>query len=357
MTESLDLESENALESNKEQYRVVRSRSRVYKSTNALRGLYTFNAFLLGISLLISAIPTVLLLVNFVNQSSGSGLQFIAGLGLAFFFPLTFFTLLALIVNLAIIYLLALGVRKDWPILTGAISLLTATGHIMILSFVAFCLLKVSTQSQTPDALLILVGFIRTLSSANAGVVVLAIFLQTLITIYSLAFLFNGLGGFREILVKTPLSTHFPSGILVESARKNDVGSLMEIYYASQRNSNPGKNSYELWKQLMKKVDLERDVRIARDDEDVVGFLITAQEFCKVKSVHLSGEVIANEAEECLLHDFVRLYSRTEKYVDFVEVSSNDLKLQKALSHNGWMKSEGGPSARKVSFRYAADQE
>jgi hypothetical protein len=302
--------------------------------------------------LLISAIPTVLLLLNFVKQSSGAGLQFIAGLGLAFFFPLTFFTLLALLANIAIIFLLSLGIRKDWPLLTGTISLLTATGHVLILSFIAFCLIITATQSQTPDALTILVGLIRHLTVVNPGVLVLAVFLQTLITIYSLAFLINGMGGFRETLTKTPLSTLFPSGILIESARKGDVESLMKIYASSQRVANSGKNSYELWKQLMKKVDLERDVRIARVDEDVVGFLITSQDFSKVKSVHLTGDAIADAAEECLLHDFVRLYSRTAQYVDFVEVSSSDLKLQKALSHNGWVRTENSPSSRKVGFRY-----
>jgi hypothetical protein len=352
MEELLNLKSESAVKEAKEQYRVVRSRSRVYRSAITLKGLYTFNAFLLGIFLLISAIPTVLLLLNFVKQSSGSALQFIAGLGLAFFYPLTFFTLLTLLVNIAIIYLLALGVRKDWPLLTGAISLLTATGHILVLSFIAFCLIVISTQSQTPDALTILVGMIRSVASVNVGVLVLTIFLQTLITIYFLAFLINGLGGFRETLIATPLSTFFPSGVLVEAARKGDVESLMKIYYASQRVANSGKSSYELWKQLMKKVDLEKDVRVARVDEDVVGFLITAQEFRTVKSVHLSGGAIADEAEECLLRDFVRLYSRSVQYVDFVEVSSSDKKLQKALSHNGWTKSESASSSRKVSFRY-----
>lgn len=347
------MKSENAVKEPKEQYRVVKSRSRIYRSAIALKGLYTFNAFLLVISLLISAIPTILLLLNFVKQSSGSALQFIAGLGLAFFFPLTFFTLLALLVNLAIIYLLSLGVRKDWPLLTGAISLLTATGHIMILSFIAFCLIVTSTQSQTPDALTILVGSIRHLTAANASIVVLAIFLQTLITIYFLAFLIKGLGGFRETLIATPLSTFFPSGVLVESARKEDVESMMKIYASSQRVANSDKNSYELWKQLMKKVDLEKDVRVARVDENVVGFLITAQEFRTVKSVHLTGNAISNEAEECLLRDFVRLYSRSIQYIDFVEVSSSDLKLQKALSHNGWERSEGEPSSRKLRFCYS----
>lgn len=337
-----------------EQYRVVKSRSRIYRSAATLKGLYTFNAFLLGLSLVFTAIPTILLILNFIKQSSGTVLQFIAGLGLSFFLSLNIANLLALLFNLAIIYLLALGMRKDWPLLTGAISLLTATVHILVLAFMTFCLLVISADSQGVTVFAGLVSFIRTMGTVNAGVLFLAILLQTLIAVYSMAFLVNGLGGFRETLVETPLSTFFDNSILIESARKNDVESLMQIYYASQRRSNSDKTSYELWRQLMKKVDLESDVRIARVDEDIVGFLITSENFSKVQSVHLSSGAIADEAEKCLLRDFVRLYSHSKQYVDFVEVSSNDKKLQTALSHNGWERSEKSSSPRKISFRYVA---
>lgn len=334
-----------------EHYRVVKSRSRIYRSASTLKSLYSFNAVLLGLSFLITAFPTVLLMLNFVKQSSGSILQFIAGLGLSFF-ALTLSNLVALLFNIAIIYLLALGIRKDWPLLTGAISILTATAHILALAFTAFCLLVMSADSEAIDFLTGFLNLIRTVTSVNTGVAILTTFLQTLITVYSLAFLINGLGGFRETLVDTPLSTLFPSGVLIESARKNDVESMMQIHYAQQRRAKTGKTSYELWKELMKKVDLESDVRVARVDADVVGFLITSENFSKVNSVHLTGGAIANEAEECLLRDFARLYSRSSGYVDFVEVSSNDLKLQKALSHNGWKQSESSSSSRKIGFRY-----
>lgn len=347
----------NALEGKEGQYRVVRSRPRAYKSATALKGLYTFNAFLLSISLVISVIPTVLLLLNFIDAASGSALQFITGLGLVFFYPLTFFTLVALLTNLVIIYLLSLGIRKDLPALTGAISLLTAVGHILILSFIAVCVLVALSDSQKIEALTILVDFIRYLTTVNPGVVVLAIFLQTLVTIYFMAFLLTGTSGFRETLVNLPLSTFFSNGILIESARKSDVESLMEIYYSRQRHATPGKNSYELWKQLLNRVDLENDVRVARFDGDAVGFLITSESFLKVKSVHLTSEAIEDAAEECLLHDFVRLYSRSKQYVNFVEVSSSDLKLQKALSQNGWKISENSSSPRKVGFCYGANEE
>lgn len=340
-----------------QKYRVVKSRSRLYRSASNLKGLYSFNAVLLGLSFLITAFPTVLLMLNFVKQSSGSILQFIAGLGLSFFFALTLSNLIALLFNLAIIYLLALGIRKDWRILTGTISVLTATVHILILAFMAFCLLVISTDSQSANVLAGLTSVIRNLQSVNGGVLVLAIFVQTLIASYSLAFLINGLGGFRETLIETPLSTLFPSGVLVESARKNDVDSMMQINYAQKRQSKTGKTSYELWRQLMKKVDLETDVRVARVDADVVGFLITSESFSKVKSVHLSGDAIANEAENCLLRDFVRLYSRSSENVDFVEVSSNDVKLQKALAHNGWVQSESASSSHKIGFRYGDGEE
>lgn len=344
-------------ENPKERYRVVKSRSRLYRSANNLKGLYSFNALLLGVSFLISAIPTILLLLNFVKQSSGSILQFIAGLGLAFFFSLTLSNLIALLVNVAIIYLLSLGIRKDWPILTGAISILTATAHILILAFYAFCLILIVADSKDVSMLSGFTNFISTLGPANSGVLVLAIFVQTLIALYSIAFLFNGLGGFREAIVTSPLSTFFTSGILIEGARKNDVESMMKIYYAKQRIVEPEKNSYELWRKLMKRVDLENEVRVARVDEDIVGFLITSENFSKVKSVHLSGGALSNEAESCLLHDFIRLYSRSEQYVDSVEISSNDRKLQKALSHNGWEQMEKLSSTRRIEFRYPSSRE
>lgn len=348
------MESENDVKIAQEQYRVVRSRSRVYRSTLALKGLYTFNAFLLSISLLITAIPTVILLCNFVKQSSGSVLQFIAGLGLSFFFALTIANLSALVVNLVLIYLLALGVRKDWPILTGVISFLTAFGQILILSSIAVFILIVATGGQSVDELAILASFTRNQASANPVIIALIIIVQILVTVYILAFLLTGTGGVREALTKTPLSTLFPRGVLVEAARKNDVDSLMKLHYAKRRTVEPEKNSYELWRRLMKRVDLERDVRVARVDEDIVGFLITSQSFQKVESVHLDGGPFSNEAEECLLRDFIRLYSRSEQYVDFVEISSRDLKLQKALSQNGWEKSENIVGSKITGFHYGS---
>lgn len=351
--ESENLEVGKIVESDeKAQYRVVRSRPRVYKSTIALKGLYVFNAFLLSIAFLFSVIPTVLLLLHLLDNPSASGPQFVAALGLTFFYPLTFFTLIALLLNLTIVFLLSLGIRKDLPLLTGIICLLTAAGHILILAFIGLCVLVSLSGSQAIDALAVLINFLRGLTAANPGVVALAISLQTLVTVYFLAFLMNGMKGFHETLTKTPLSTFFPSGVLVESFRKDDVEEMMKIYSASQRYSNPGKNSYELWKQLVKSVNLVDDVRVARFEENVVGFLITSQNFLEVKSVHLTSDAIADEAEECLLRDFIRLYSRSEKYVDFVEISSSDKKLQKALSHNGWKVSENTSSQRKVSFYY-----
>lgn len=337
----------------KDQYRVVKSRPRAYKSASVLKGLYSLNAVLLGLSFLIIVIPTVLLMLNFVKQSSGSILQFIAGLGLSFFFSLALTNLIALLCNLAIIYLLALGIRKDWSLLTGAISILTAVAHMLVIAFIAFCLLVTAIDSKSLSGLTSLANFIRTLQTENPGVLVLIIFLQTLIAIYFLAFLVNGLGGLRETMIETPLSTFFPSGMLVESARRNDVESLSKIYYNSQRSS--GKNIYELWKQLMKNVNLENDVRIARFDENIVGFLITSQNFSSVKSVHLSGVAVSDEAEKCLLRDFVRLHTRSNQYVDIVEVSANDLKLQKALSQNDWYTVEGRSVPRKITFRYGSE--
>lgn len=335
----------------KEQYRVVKSRSRVYRSTLVLKGLYSFNVLLLIGALIVVLIPTVLLLLKSLDNSTGAIVQFIASLGLAFFYPLSFFTLVALFFNLLLIILLNFGVRKDWPILTGAISFLTAVAHTLMMTAVVTLPLVMATDNETLTTVTSVIQSIVVLSAANPSVSILAYFIIAITLIYMLAFLINGTRGFLETLTKTPLSTFFPSGILVESARKEDVEKLQELYYASQNRGGSGKSSYELWKQLMKNVDLERDVRVARLDADPVGFLITSHDFTRVKSAHLTGEAIAGEVEECLLQDFARIYSRSNRYVDFIKVSSSDIRLQRALSHNGWTALEKS-SPLMISFHY-----
>lgn len=334
------------------QYRVVRSRSRVYKSTGALKGLYTINAILLSFSLVLAIIPTLMLLLNSLDEPKGSILQLILQLGLAFFYPLTFFTLIALLLNMIFIFLLALGIQKDSPLLTGAISLLTAGNQIMILSLVITLPILIVFDEKMLTVFTVLFTFFTGLVSDNPTVIVLIFFLMALTSIHILTFLIISVRAVRENLTKTPLSTFFPTEILIESARMSDVESMMKLYASTQRDKKPGKNSHELWKELMKNVDLEKEVRIARADENIVGFLITSQEFTKVESVHLKNVAVVDEAERCLLRDFARLYSRSNQYVDFVKVSSSDTKLQSALSHNGWIRQDSESSSRVVGFRY-----
>lgn len=291
---------------------------------------------LLSVAMILVGVPTILLLLHLLDDSSGSSLQFISALGLTLFYPLSFFTLLALFLNLSCVILLSIGIQKDLPILTGSISFLTAIVQTLIMSAIITFPIVMATDDQAQLAITTVISFIVALAAANPSVFILAYFIIVVAVIIILAFLINGIRGFREAIVRTPLSTLFPSGVLIESARKDDAERLMEIYYAIQRSSGSVKNRYELWKTLMKNINLERDVRLARFDGNVVGFLITSQDFTQVKSVHLTSEAIADEAEKCLLHDFARLYSRSIQYVDFIEVSVSDEKLQRALLQNGW---------------------
>jgi hypothetical protein len=336
-----------------DQYRVVKSRARVYRAATSLKGLYTFNAFLLFFVLVFTSIPTVILLLNFISKDATPALQFFATLGLSFFIPTLLQILVALIFNLLIIFLLALGIRKDWPVITGGISIITAAVHLLSLAFTLFCIFIAFTDDVgAVDSFGQTLVTLQRAATHSMPILVITIIIQTIIALYSFLFLMNGVNGFRESFAHTPLSTYFPNQILVESARKEDGIKMMEMYYASQRSGSPQKSSYELWKPLIKGVDLENEVRVARYDAEVVGFLITSQNFRTVKSVHLDGSAMENEVEKCLIRDFARLYAGKNKYVDYIEVPTNNRRLMNALAQNGWKESKKEISSWRTGFHY-----
>lgn len=333
-------------------YRVVKSQSRVYRSTLSLKSLYGFNAFLVALGLLVTLPPLILLLTNIPKETSGSVVQFVSHLGITFFAVLTGYVFIALLLNIGTIYLLGIGVRRDWPVLTGVICFITAMNHalsLLSLFIVLFATLDVKNDSLFSSPY---IAQASSLATTNMTAYIAVIFIQLLIASYSLAFLIHGINGFREALRTEPLSTIFDSGVLVNSARKEDTETLRKIHYSLASKSDPEKNSYQLWKKRMRRVNFMQDIRVARVDDRIVGFLITSKGFKKVESVYLAG-VASNRVESDLLRDFARLHVGSNEYVDFIEVSLDEKKVQKALMQNGW--TQVGAKPNSVYLQYGVE--
>jgi hypothetical protein len=301
---------------------------RDFTFTRRLKNLYIFKTVLIGLIAVFAffALPDILAKDGKPSLRDDNGDLTRLAVALA--------TIGVFLLSLGFTILLSVGPKNNWrwPILI--ISSLTIVIHLVLAGLVLFYVLE---------------NF-KTNGSQYQGVGAI------IIICLAIAFSIRSLG---EVLKFIPGVSLFSNGVLIENFKEWELPIIAEMLAGMQmqESGHLAASKVELWNSITEAVESGANFRVARFDDEIIGFLMNGKSLTRPGSINIGilcvyDSPIAYQVASHLVRDFVRLYSRSSKPVGFITVPSKFDLMYEAFLSNGWVLTEGNKATKTMSFKY-----
>lgn len=230
--------------------------------------------------------------------------------------------------------LLSVGARNNWKWPIVIISSLTIVIHIALAVGVVIYVLE----------------NLRTNGAQYAGVG--AIFIICLAIAY-------GVRSLREALEFIPGVSLFNDGVLIDNFKEWELPLIVEMLAGIQIQETGRLNApkSELWNVISEGVETGVNFRVARFDDEIVGFLMNRKSITRpgtlvIGDLCVYDSPIASQVASYLVRDFARLYSRSSTPVSDITLPSKFHVMHNAFRTNGWILTKNNKKSKTMSFKY-----
>jgi hypothetical protein len=176
------------------------------------------------------------------------------------------------------------------------------------------------------------------------------------IFIISLAIAY-GVRSLKEALEFIPGVSLFSDGVLIDNFKEWELPLIVEMLAGIQIQETGRLNApkSELWNAISEGVESGINFRVARFDDEIVGFLMNRKSIRRPGTLSIGNlcvydSPIAHQVASHLVRDFARLYSRSSTPVSAITLPSKFHVMHNAFRTNGWVLTKD--NKKSMSFKY-----